>query len=557
MPRKMARKRIATTGLVEKADHANKEGFRSYHRDLKEEFLAVLMTNQMRDTFYAGAKDVSEDAINMHKEAIKQDINFYIKALAYARNLGYARLQPQIGLVNLSTQSLKEFRRAFKKVCLIPTDLKDFIDYSMAGIFRKGLGTGVKKGINNWLKLNLNEYYALKYRTELRDAIRLARPSEKYLGPEKSRIIDWIMEKENIDLKNYPQLTAFEELKVANSLGDAGNEKVSELIKTGKLPHEITTPFVRTPEHWKTLAMQMPYFALVRHLNTLRRHGCFQDAKFTDAIVKKLTNEEIILKSKMYPFRFYSAYKMVSKMTREEWYPERDYSKVKRKGNMPIPEEFVPELTENIEEGEPPKTVEEFKGPIPDVIKDAIETAFKMSFKNIPEIKGKTAIAVDKSGSMEGKYLEAAACLGLGLMMKAEKKGIIMFDDAIHVVPIYPDNPLKTIEEICNLEKGGTNLTLPVKYLLDNNLKVDNIVVISDMEEWQDEGFLDSFNKYKAKINPNVRAFLVNVAPYRDYPAPSKAENIFVIGGWSENILNYIALITTMKDQVKSIEDSS
>ena len=548
MSKKSAKTRISKTGLATvvktKADYLNKEKYPSYQRELKEEFIAVLLTNQMRDTFYANAKDLSKDAIETHKKMIDKDLAFYIKALAYARNYGYARLQPQVGLVNLSTKDMKAFRRVFKKVCLIPTDLKDFIDFAKSGVFRKGLGTGVKKAINSWLRYNLSEYYALKYGTELRDAIRMARPSEKYIG-DKSLIVDWLMENPK-NLNKLPQISAFEKLKVSKD-----NKEILELISDGKLPLEIVTPFIKTREQWRELAKQMPYFALVRNLNTLRRHGCF-DKKFTEFVAKKLANEEVILKSKVYPFRFYDAYRMVSSTDRKEYYPERDYLKGKP---VPRPENLVPELLEGIELEEP-ATVETFNKEIPEEVKEALEQAFKISFKNVPEIKGKTAVAVDVSGSMQGKYKEIAATLGMGLLMKAQKKGIICFDDKLHIVEIDLNKPLKTIERVCEAGNGGTNISLPVQYLTDNKINVDNIVIISDMEEWIDEGFLESFTKYKDKINPNVKAFLINISPYKDYPAPSKTENVYVIGGWNDQVLNYIALITSMGDQIKAIEQS-
>ena len=192
MPKKKTKKRLQKLKLA-KAEKKNKEGFPSYKGTPEQELLATLMTNQLRDTFYADAKQLTKEAIELHKQLLKKNPLFYAKALIYARKFGYARLQPQIGLVNLSTLGDKRlFYAIFRKVCLIPTDLRDFIDFSKTGMFRQGLGRAPKKAIINWLKEKLTEYYALKYKDELRDAIRLARPSRKELG-DKAPIADWIM----------------------------------------------------------------------------------------------------------------------------------------------------------------------------------------------------------------------------------------------------------------------------------------------------------------------------------------------------------------------------
>jgi 60 kDa SS-A/Ro ribonucleoprotein len=65
--------------------------------------------------------------------------------------------------------------------------------------------------------------------------------------------------------------------------------------------------------------------------------------------------------------------------------------------------------------------------------------------------------------------------------------------------------------------------------------------------------FYDLWLRYKKEINPNAKAFLVTILPYRDAVAPEGSDVHFVYG-WSEKVLNYIALkISTGASQVDKI----
>lgn len=537
--RKRRSKRMVKIGLRTRPTKKNKEDFPSYERTDQENFIIMLLTNQLTDTFYVKAKSLTQRAIELHKKMVKSP-EFYAKALKYARNYGYQRLQPQIGLVNLSTEDIRLFGKIFKDVCRIPTDLRDVIDFSRADIFREGLGSGVKKVINNWLKEKLSEYYALKYRDELKDAIRMARPSEEFLG-KKADIANWIMGREPIIGGTLPQIEAFERLKCAKRKSTR-----IKLIREGRLPHEIVTPFIRTSDEWKTLARNMPIFALIRHLNTLRRHGCLNDPVFVGFLIRRLMDEKTILDSKMFPFRFYDAYKMLRKEYREEDYPDRDYSS-RKLDRIPMMEDDEDKEEEDYDEE--PKTT---KYTTPEEVLDALAVSYATSFKNLPIIRGETMVILDVSGSMDGKFKEIAATLGLGIASRCRNKYIICFDNRLYRVNLK-SNPLQMIDDICNTGGGGTNLTLPIEYMIQHNIEIDNIIVISDMEEWLDTGFVDALRRYKSSVSPDIKTFLINVSPYEDFPTPSDEPNVYTIGGWSEQVISYMSAVSLLDEQVERI----
>lgn len=66
-------------------------------------------------------------------------------------------------------------------------------------------------------------------------------------------------------------------------------------------------------------------------------------------------------------------------------------------------------------------------------------------------------------------------------------------------------------------------------------------------------GFLGQWNAYRRTVNRAAKAFLVTIAPYRDYVAPTSDPGVHFIMGWSESVLRYIPMMTRgMKSQVEA-----
>src|SRR5690606_15506216 len=104
----------------------NREGFGAYDRSLEEQFLQVLLTNTLGNTFYADNKELLDEANEVHKAMIAADPEFAAKAIVFARNKGFMRLQPLLALAHLSERNFaKWFDAAFERTVLIPSDLQD------------------------------------------------------------------------------------------------------------------------------------------------------------------------------------------------------------------------------------------------------------------------------------------------------------------------------------------------------------------------------------------------------------------------------------------------
>lgn len=165
----------------EQARAVNHEGFPSFARSIEEQYVQLLLTNTLGHTFYASVGENYAVARDLHQRMLSQDPAFAARAIVYAREQGFMRLQPIVGLVYLSLTDRTLFRAIFPRVILTPGDLLDFVQIVRSRQIRPGLGRALKEEINRWLN-GLSEYHAIKYGSDagaklsLRDVLRLTHP---------------------------------------------------------------------------------------------------------------------------------------------------------------------------------------------------------------------------------------------------------------------------------------------------------------------------------------------------------------------------------------------
>ncbi|MCY9517567.1 TROVE domain-containing protein [Paenibacillus apiarius] len=479
----------------------NCDGYPAYARSAEEQYLQTLLTNTMGNTFYADRNELQEDASLMHMEMAERNPQFMAKALVYARNEGYMRLQPLYGLAVLSCYRSDLFAKVFLKVVLIPSDLSDFLTI-LQGLGRGEGGRAVKRQVNRFLA-GVSEYWALKYNGRgrgysLGDAIATAHPKPADL---KQQALFRHLRGREANLALLPQVEALENLKRANT-----EKKQLRWITQGKLPYSTVTGAIKpTKAIWEALLRQMPAFALLRHLNALLRAGVFENEANLQYAVQRLADREALAKAKILPFRFALAYEQV---------------------NHPV-------------------------------LRDALREAVELTFGNLPELGEQTAIFLDISGSMSGEYLRIGSVFALALYKKTQGNSLFwLFDTKVlDAKPSRHDSILSQAERI--RVRGGTDTGAPVRELLRQGKKVDQIIIITDEQQNSGSPFYEALSAYRAQVNPEVKAFIVDIAPYRTAMVPPQDTNTHYIYGWSDNVLTYIAQTVqgykTLVERVESI----
>lgn len=478
----------------------NREGYPAFERTLEEQYLQTLMTNTLGHTYYASSGELLIEARDLHDAMLKKDPEFAAKAMVFARNKGLMRLQPIWGLVKLSAVDKDLFKKVFDKVILIPSDLQDFFTI-LKGEGRGEGGRAIKRQAAKFLE-NVSEYWAIKYNGRgrgysLGDIVRTVHPRPK--SYKQNAIFAYLVGKD-YDESLVPQIAAFEKLKRTTNV----YEQVY-LIEQGRLPWEVVTGVVKpTREIWEAILHQMPIFALLRNLNTFSRAGILNDNR--EYIESVFSDVDRIKKSKIMPFSFLKAYKQVE------------------------------------------------KGWVKNMLADAVEIALE----NVPQIPGNTAVFLDVSSSMMGDYIEIGSVFGIALYKKAGGNGVFWTFNTSVQEPIISLGG-RTLDQAARIIAcGGTDTSAPIKKLREDGIEVDNIIMITDEQQNTGSPFYWQLKKYREEINPDVKTFIIDVSPYRNYMTPLTDEKTYYIFGWSDTVLDYIAYTIngygTMVDEVRNMK---
>lgn len=256
------------------------------------------------------------------------------------------------------------------------------------------------------------------------------------------------------------------------------------------------------------------YFAAIRNLNNILKENI--DPVIMGVFIEEIKNESNVLHSKMYPFRFYSAYKMV-------------------KGN------------DNANSA---------------MVLDALEDAVELSVNNIPHLKGTTMLVTDHSGSMstnlsdksQMSYKEVADVM-MALSNKICDKSICgAFGDTFAIAQLSKRNIIQNATALSEIEVGcSTNGFKIIEHMLAKKLVVDRLIIFTDCQLWNSDSYNDYTNpnsdfqslwhKYIKEVNPNTKLYLVDLAGYGTTVFPEGEKNVVCIAGWSEKLIDYISMV--------------
>jgi len=520
-------------------DTKNEEGYPAYSKDIREEYVQCLLTNTLGNTFYVDKNNLLEKAEALHDQVLRKYPEWGAKALAFARKKGYMRLQPIWGLAKLAGINKEAFLKAFNDVILIPSDLQDFMyllqrerpGHPDPGREYKPWVTGsqggrlVKRTVSKWLNDNLSEYWAIKYdgrgrEYSLGDIIKTTHPFPK--NSTINSIFNYLVTGNTMETE-LKQISGYELFKglcdilseIVKGKGSSGKEyseissfmrkhgtsyeevvkKIISLIKEHKLPHEVVTGACpnMTPEIWDALVPSMPIFALIRGLNTLDRNGLLN--KHRDLITQKLTNKEIIEKTKILPFRILKAFENVN----EPW------------------------------------------------LKDVLRQTIELTFDNIPEVPGKTMILLDVSSSMKKDFLKIGAILGYTLFKKSDAL-FYLFNTQLHdsnaskydSILTQADRVIRDFNGIRFWRTDGTATNIGIERLIGKKIIVDNIIIITDGQQNSGRSFYSALLDYRKKVNGKTKTFVIDISPYDQALTYRNDPQVYYIYGWNDKVLNFI-----------------
>ena len=271
------------------------------------------------------------------------------------------------------------------------------------------------------------------------------------------------------------------------------------LAEKAKLTWEnLVTHFGKSPEVWKFAAKQMGYMALLRNLRNLEEAGVD-----LAPIAERISNEEEVAKARQLPFRYMSA-------------------------------------------------IDAVKSP---VLHKALSKAMDLSLKNVPELKGKTALLVDLSGSMESAHVsgksartaaDAARALAGMFYTQGQDVTLIAFADTAKKATVKGNGAMAAAEALKKIDVGGG--TNPSAGLALVPADVDRIVLLSDMQcysdHWGGGGFGADWTAWKSR-NKNDKAWVhsINLTGTIESQVDKSSGRVNLMSGFSEQLISMISAV--------------
>jgi 60 kDa SS-A/Ro ribonucleoprotein len=338
-----------------------------------------------------------------------------------------------------------------------------------------GWGRGARKAVGRWYTSKEPDelaYQLVKYRQREgwahADLLRLAHPKP---GEGTAGLLAFAAGKQNG--AGLPRVV--EGFLAAQ--GAAGPEESARLVREYNLPREcVRTEHLGEPEVLEALLERMPLTAMIRNLGNLTRTGVV--APFSDGtgrVVERLSDAGALRKARVHPMAVYLALATYSSGRGARgtgtWTPVQQ-------------------------------------------VVDALDAAFYASMDNVEPTGKRILLAVDVSGSMTWgasgmpvSAAEAAAAMAL-VVARTEPNHLFLGVDTGPVeLRISPKMRLDAVTaEVKRRVGGGTDLSVPARWLEKERIEVDAIVLLTDSETWAgDEHPAEALASYRRKIGLPVR----------------------------------------------------
>lgn len=476
------------------------------------------------DRFYESGKESADNIVELVKQVAKEDPVFVGKLAVLAREQFNLRSVTQVIAAELSKVHKGDslVSQVVERVAKRPDDLTELVSYLLQDAKvsqtadgrtlrkKKKLPNSIKKGISNSI-VKFDEYQWAKYsgkgkEVKLTDLLNLTHP--KPLDDEQADM--W-----GRALKGKLKAPETWERKISEA--GQGNKTEAEKAEAKK-------------DNWEELILskKIGYMALLRNIRNIIQAGVSNDAH--RVAQDYLSNEKAVLNSKQFPFRFYSAYKVMEN--------ERDLDPFVKKGYL-----------------------------------KALGKALAYSGQNITKLKGRTVLATDLSGSMDGRlsdnskmtYKEVGSVLSALASQFCEESIVCAFGTDFQVVNLS-DDKFRVLEDVAKIMKTNvgwsTNAHKVMRYLIQNKIEVDQIMLFTDCQlngsYWGGDSSLDAdIQKYRQTVNKNVRIYELNLAGYGSRQVKPTDPNYIPMGGWSDSVLKYITEYQSLKngivDMVKDV----
>lgn len=371
-----------------------------------------------------------------------------------------------------------------------------------SGRTNQKLPNSLKRGLADAFG-RFTEAQLMKYdsalRPTFRDVLRMVDRGKDYGLPQG--VYRYLLTGEVTDPEATPVLAARKALAQKKTL----DEEALALVRYSHANWEVVlSQFGSHKSVWESVLPQLGYMALLRNLRNLLTAGV--DAGL---LAERLADEREVRRSRQLPFRFYSAYKALTAA-----------------------------------------------GLVPDAVKSALERALEHSLANLARLPGVTAIASDNSGSMSSPVSaqstisrqEVSNLMAALAHRLSDEAHVLVFGETARLVDFAPGEGLFAMmqRQACTNVGHSTNAHRVVEELLHHKVKVDRLVLFSDMQCYVDAPgssvtLAGALARYRKECNPDLVVHSVDLAGYGLSAVAPRDPRTNLLSGFSERVLSQVA----------------
>lgn len=487
------------------------EGGTGWKRTAKGELFLAAVTSLNEDTFYESAEARQERVAKLVAKVAK-DGEWVLGLVGWLRRDAGLRAVPVMVAAEAVhyrlSKSMNGLNREIVRASIGRLDeTSEFIAYWLERFGRK-IPSAVKRGISDALNDLLNEGSYLKWSgrasrgsVSLGDVINLVHAKPK--NSHQSALYQAVLDRQygaKEDLTALPVMKArqdFLSMPVDKQIKVLSGKKADSVIKSARLTHEVVAGSIgKIPaEVWESLIPHMGYTALRMNLRRISESGVSLDV--IDEINKVLRDKEKVVRAKVMPIDFLRAYR-----------------------NAPL----------------------DFHA--------ALQRGANGVLDNIPALKGRTLVLLDRSGSM-GDYLssksqitrqDGANVFAAALALRCEDVDVVAFDTNSQKVHITSKDLLKVVENDMPNSRGGTYTARAFREHYNNH---DRVIVLTDEQTsmssyWTGGESLDE--ALDAGLKKGAIVFTWNLAGYTAAHNQSK-DRRWTFGGLTDKGFQMIPLL--------------
>lgn len=476
-----------TTLPKQKTLTENLAGGQAYAQTNELSLVSLLLTSFVNDQFYRDSNSTLSELKSLISKI--DDKEFVAKSAIFARDkFGMRSVTHALAAELTSELGGKDWSKDFyNKVVVRVDDMTEIMSYYLAyktnkdnPKFPNSLKKGFAKAFDKFDNYQLAKYKSNNKSVKLIDVVNLVHPIPNPRNQESLNLL------------------VNDKLKSADTWE-------SKLSQAGQMAESEEDLAQLKSDAWSELisSRKIGYFALLRNL----RNIISQSAESITSACELLTDERMIQKSRVLPFRFTKAYEEIAKLPSS-------------------------------------KSVRD--------VQVALNKALDISVINVPKFDGETLVVMDVSGSMSGRPSEIASLFG-AILAKSNNCDVMTFSTNAKYVSYNPMDSVMTIRDSFVFSGGGTNFK---SIFTTANKKYDRVVILSDMQGWM--GYYspaNEFAKYKKKYNANPFVYSWDLAGYSTLQFPE--QNVFALAGFSDKVFDIMKLMETDKkalyNEIKSL----